>query len=371
MFSQFEKTPRAYGYAGRHDDNRRAAAPRSPPHAALPQGLLTAWARVEPRQSPALRRPGDWDKIALLRRARGGRDTMMRKPFRGLLCNLLLLTLLSALPGVSAEAPQAPAPADLRALAPEGTFLAPGEPPQYTENSYKSEHFSIEIRQVRDEEARSDAFVAEVRVASVDYLRRVYSLNKWKGDMRSIRTIAPDAGMVLAMTGDYASLFNAGLSVGNGVVYRKTDNRARDNCLVLSDGRMVTYPRQEKTAEEMLAEGVWHSFLFGPALLKDGRPIGEFTSPVRGKNPRSAIGYVSPGHYMLVVVDGRSSKSRGMTLEELSRFMSGLGCQAAYNLDGGQSAIMWFNGEIVNKPYKGGRRLTDVVAVGPPPAAGD
>lgn len=295
----------------------------------------------------------------------------MRERFTARWATALFLGLLLALPGVSAEAPTAPTPKDLRELAPAGTFLNPGEAPVYTQDSYKSEHISIEIRQVRDEASKSNAFVADVRVASVDYLRRVYSLNKWKGEMRSIRTIAPDAGAVLAMTGDYASLFNAGLSVGNGVVHRKSDNRARDNCLILADGRMVTYVRQQKTAEEMLAEGVWHSFLFGPALLKDGQAIEKFTSPVRGKNPRSVIGYFSPGHYALVVVDGRSAKSRGMTLEELSRFMAELGCQAAYNLDGGQSAILWFNGEIVNKPYKGGRRLADIVTVGLPPADGE
>ena len=52
-----------------------------------------------------------------------------------------------------------------------------------------------------------------------------------------------------------------------------------------------------------------------------------------------------------------------MTLEQLSRFMQALGCQAAYNLDGGQSAMMWFDGQIVNQPYEGGRRLMDIVYV--------
>ena len=62
---------------------------------------------------------------------------------------------------------------------------------------------------------------------------------------------------------------------------------------------------------------------------------------------------------MLVVVDGRSEGySRGATMTELAQIMAGLGCQCAYNLDGGGSSAMYWNGAIINQPSNGGERAT-------------
>ena len=257
-------------------------------------------------------------------------------------------------------------PADLRTNAPDGTFLESGQEPIITENSYQSEDISIQILRTRDEESKSDITIADIHVSSVAYLRRGFALGKWDGEMRSIKTIADDSNAILAMTGDYAALLDAGLVAANGIIYRKTDNRIRDNCLILADGQMVTYKRREMDLSAVLDDGIWHSFLFGPALLENGEAIEAFDSKIRSENPRSAIGFYEPGHYCFVLVDGRSTSSRGMKLEQLSMFMKNLGCHTAYNLDGGQSAILWFNGEIINKPYKGGRRLMDIVYIGYP-----
>jgi exopolysaccharide biosynthesis protein len=254
--------------------------------------------------------------------------------------------------------------ADLRGNAPEGTFLAPGETPVIAQDSYRDEHIAIKITRMRDEESKSDITVADIYVSSVAYLRRGFPLGKWKSEMRSVKTIANESNAILAMTGDYSSLLGAGLVAANGEILRKTENSVRDNCLILSDGQMLTYQRREMNLSEVLDDGIWHSFLFGPALLSQGKAIEKFNSKIRGTNPRSVLGYYQPGHYCFVLVDGRSKASRGMTLAQTARFMQELGCQTAYNLDGGQSAVLWFNGEIVNNPYKGGRRLMDIVYVG-------
>ncbi len=283
----------------------------------------------------------------------------------------LLFAVIFVFPADASEAAPGPvviAPADLRSFAPEGTFLDEGAPSVATQTSYQSANIHIRITHLRDADTRSDVTVADVYVASVEYLRRGFPLGKWDGEMRSIKTIAPDHGAILAMTGDYAALLEAGLVVANGEVLRDTPNNVRDNCLILKDGQMVTYPRRVMEIDAALEMGVWHSFLFGPALLNDGAAVEKFDSKLSGQNPRSVLGYVAPGHYVFVTVDGRSNKSRGMTLPELSRFMHGLGCETAYNLDGGQSALMWFNGEIINVPYNGGRRLMDIVYVGEAPA---
>jgi exopolysaccharide biosynthesis protein len=104
-------------------------------------------------------------------------------------------------------------------------------------------------------------------------------------------------------------------------------------------------------------------------LLKDGQPMEDFntTSELKNKTePRTAIGYYEPGHYCLVVVDGRQESkgySEGFTLMELSRVFYELGCSIAYNMDGGKSAEMIFDGKLQNRPYEGGRETSDIIYI--------
>ena len=91
----------------------------------------------------------------------------------------------------------------------------------------------------------------------------------------------------------------------------------------------------------------------------------KFDSDVPGANPRSAIGYYEPGHYLFVLVDGRQANySKGMTLTELSQIFEDRGCKVAYNFDGGYSALMYFNGDVYSKPAQGGREVSDIVYIG-------
>lgn len=104
-------------------------------------------------------------------------------------------------------------------------------------------------------------------------------------------------------------------------------------------------------------------------LDENGDTMTEFhcKSSILGKHPRTAFGYYGPGHYCFVLVDGRQRPySAGLRMEELSELMYELGCAAAYNLDGGQSATMSDGQRIINSPSGGGRTTTDIVYVGEP-----
>lgn len=122
---------------------------------------------------------------------------------------------------------------------------------------------------------------------------------------------------------------------------------------------------------------MWQAFLFGPSVLdENGQKLEskkDFSySDVYIANPRSVIGYYEPGHYCLVMIAGRRTASKvmakkknyGMNLSQVSEYMYSLGCKAAYNLDGGRSALMCFRSEIItaNDPKKG-RPLGDVIVV--------
>ena len=116
------------------------------------------------------------------------------------------------------------------------------------------------------------------------------------------------------------------------------------------------------TAEELSAAGAVQIFSFGPGLVEDGEiAVGTDTEvdQSRSSNPRTAIGMIEPGHYVMVVSDGRTSESEGLTLYELAEIMQELGCTEAYNLDGGGSSTMYYNGEVINNPTSGRNKIKE------------
>lgn len=248
-------------------------------------------------------------------------------------------------------------------------FLVPGEAPLVTENSYASPNISLTISVSRVN--RSDVYVADIYVRTPECLQRAFGGQKWSTTMQKVKTIAESSGALLAMTGDNGHNFKSGWVFANGEIKRKSSNKTRDLCLIYKTGEMVTIKGSKIDDKEIAdnADNIWQSFLFGPALLNDGEAVSKFSSTLSSANPRSAIGYFEPGHYCFVQVDGRGTasavdagvKNVGMTLPQLSQFMADLGCKTAYNLDGGQSSLLWFGGAVVSTPYKGGRSIGDVV----------
>jgi Phosphodiester glycosidase len=99
-----------------------------------------------------------------------------------------------------------------------------------------------------------------------------------------------------------------------------------------------------------------------PMLLRNGSPVNVCSSCPR--NPRTAVGVTASGKILLVVVDGRSRRSRGATLVEMRNIMRDLGAVTALNLDGGGSSEMVVDGEVVNDPSDGHERhITNAILI--------
>lgn len=252
-------------------------------------------------------------------------------------------------------------------------FLPEGQPALRTQTSYRGQDVAIDISSMRVE--GTDVYVADIHVSSVTCIQRAFGGGAWKTSSAKVQELARENGAILAMTGDNAHLQPNGWLVGNGEALRETLSPQRDLCLIYRSGEMRTLLAQEADAAALSAqaEDIWQAFCFGPALLDaEGKALSEFNSNVRPANPRSVIGYYEPGHYCFVQADGRRTPSAlepgrtnlGLTLERLAGLMEELGCRAAYNLDGGQSSLMWFDGDVLSSPYKGGRRVGDIVFIG-------
>lgn len=253
----------------------------------------------------------------------------------------------------------------------ENLFLNEGV--EWTENSYRSEnmYLSVTAQRVCD----SDVYVADLYVRTAECLRRAFGGDAWDTSSEKIGTLAEKSEAVLALTGDNSHHLKAGYLAGNGQLWRSRGNNMRDLCVLYTDGTMKVYtasPDHYQIAKEMEMGLIWQTFVFGPGLLdENGKAIPEFTSDVAPRNPRAVIGYYEPGHYCLVQVDGRGTFSvleekkdnEGMTLCEMAQFMESLGCTAAYNLDGGQSAAMWFRDDVISTPYHNGRAVGDAIVL--------
>ncbi len=250
-------------------------------------------------------------------------------------------------------------------------FLAPGESIILTETGYKSQNIAIEITTHRT--CGTDVYVADIWVKSLDCIRRIYGADKWGTEHETVPEIVEGTNAILALTGDSAQNFTAGWVIGNGIVERDVRNRKRDLCILYRNGEMVTLLGENVDHDQVAAQvgDIWQTFLFGPALLdENGKAYDDFSdSNVRYANPRSVIGYYEPGHYCFVQIDGRSTKSAleegkkngGMTLEETAAFMESLGCTNAYNLDGGRSSMLWYNGEIISTAADAKRHIGDMI----------
>ena len=138
------------------------------------------------------------------------------------------------------------------------------------------------------------------------------------------------------------------------------------------DGSFEIINESEVTAEQLIAKGAVQTLSFGPALVENGNVSVDADDEVgraMASNPRTAIGIKPDGTYIFVVSDGRTDESEGLSLLQLAEFMKTLGAETAYNLDGGGSSTMYFNGRVVNEPVNHGstvseRSISDIVYIG-------
>lgn len=290
--------------------------------------------------------------------------------------SLLLALLMVILAG------QAMAEADWAEAFPD-KFLAEGEAPVVTETSYRSANVAIEITSQRY--GGCDVYMADIYLRSMDSFQRYFAQGVWGKSKDTVPAMAAASGAILALTGDSSQNFRSGWVMGNGGVGRDGSqkiNTVRDICIIGKNGEMrpVLSPSKEQNVQlSAETDDIWHIFLFGPSLLdEEGKAYAKasfdkrVTPPeVVNMNPRSVLGYYEPGHYCFVQVDGRETKSaleagarnRGLTMYELAQLMESLGCTAAYNLDGGRSSMLWFNGGLISTPAAANRQIGDILVI--------
>ena len=231
-----------------------------------------------------------------------------------------------------------------------------------TDTSYFSDSSNINISTVTTGSGDSTVtyYVADVVLDDATALQSAFANNSFGENItETTSAIAEANNAVFAINGDYYGFRDTGIVIRNGVVFR--DEGARQGLAFYRDGTVKVYDETATTAEQLVADGVWNTLSFGPSLLDNGE-VAEGIEDVevdtnfgnhsiQGEQPRTAVGIIDENHLVFVVVDGRSpGYSAGVTMTGLAEIMQGLGATTAYNLDGGGSSTMYFNGALVNNP---------------------
>jgi len=248
-----------------------------------------------------------------------------------------------------------------------------GKSGSVTKSSTAYEDYNIKIALIDYRENDTDIHMADVKVSSSEYLKTAFAQSSYGRNVtEKTSDIAESVNAILAINGDYYGAQESGYVIRNGVIYRETAKSGNEDLVIYGDGSFEIIDEDDITAEELLEKGAQNVLAFGPALVEDGSVSvteDEEVGKAMASNPRTAIGIIDENHYVFVVADGRTSDNEGLSLYELAEFMESLGVQTAYNLDGGGSSTMYFNGQIINKPTTNGssikeRSVSDIVYIG-------
>lgn len=239
---------------------------------------------------------------------------------------------------------------------------------------YQDESLTVTMERVRVGDSTFN--VARIKIAHPSQLRTGLA-NEKATKTNKISTMAKNHNAVVAIGGDYFSDAKNGYIVRQYKEFRKSPKSVYDMLLIDDKGDFHIILRSDAeelkallSSEELTFPNI---FNFGPALVKDGELMetpqyyidnGNKYNIRSTEEPRCAIGQLGELEYMFVVVDGRRKDSDGCSTAELGQWMYEQGCIQAYNLDGGNSALMWFGGEnYSDKTTKSERSVSDFIYI--------
>ena len=241
-----------------------------------------------------------------------------------------------------------------------------------TKKSYKDDNVSINL--TTKNVSNIKVYIADITVSSPKYLKTALAQNTYGNNVTAKTSVtAANNNAILAINGDFYGANTTGYVIRNGVVYRNTvrEDASNGDLAIYKDGSFGIVYENDVSAEDLVKNGVVNLLAFGPTLVNNGKITVSSNSEVgqsMASNPRTAIGIIDKTHYVIVVSDGRTSESQGLSLYQLAQVMKSYGVKTAYNLDGGGSSTLYFNGKVVNKPTTNGtiseRAVSDIVYIG-------
>ena len=242
-----------------------------------------------------------------------------------------------------------------------------------TDTSYSDDNISVTLTEKTV--SNTQVYIADVTVSSSEYLKTAFAQNTYGNNVTAKTSeTAANNNAILAVNGDYYGANTTGYVIRNGVVYRDTvrEDSSNGDLAIYKDGSFKIIYEDQVSADQLVKDGVVNLLAFGPSLVENGEIVVDTNSEVgqsMSSNPRTAIGIIDENHYIIIVSDGRTSESEGLSLYQMAEIMKSYGVKTAYNLDGGGSSTLYFTGQVINKPTTNGntiseRSVSDIVYIG-------
>lgn len=212
--------------------------------------------------------------------------------------------------------------------------------------------------------------ISEVKIAHPTQFRRFLADGEFGSEKQYLTSeMASSVNAVVASAGDFYKYRPEGLVVYNGEVKRFMGTNL-DICFIDDKGDLIFSHAGEITdlesAQKFVADNnIRFSLSFGPILVENGvrceprkYDLGEIDHPF----PRAAICQLDELHYVLVAVNGEGAHYNFPTLSSFAEVLEGKGIDKAYTLDGGQTATIVMNNEVINKVNYGSERyISDII----------
>ena len=222
---------------------------------------------------------------------------------------------------------------------------------------YQDLNTKIEITKERYEE--TDCFVAHIITEDPLLLKCAFGEGQYNHHQVMSEVMA-DNNAVLMINGDFGDGANGGplpiVKEGEIITEFNPPIKGKRTLGLNTEGHF--YEVTGNLRKEIEENHLRHTWTFNSGFtIINGKRIIKYDG---GKHPRTFIGEVLRDddklEYYLVVADGRRVDSRGFCHDDESAFLFEKGCYIAYNLDGGGSSEMMFDGKILNTPSDGHER---------------
>ena len=242
------------------------------------------------------------------------------------------------------------------------------DPDGFTKDSYTDSTISVKCwhERINISGKTVTAHFADVVIAHPTQLRTAFAGGQFGNKRMLASKIAANHNAVVAINGDFYNYNGEGIIIRNGTVYREKPYGT--NVLFIDSDGNFSLMLDNKAFDEgyYKKNKIMQTLSFGPAIVENGKKLtnwkGSFSCGPNGDEPRTAIGQIGHLHYILCTVDGRTGRSPGVTVAELSKIMIDKECMVAYNLDGGQSSVLYFHDKPINLVADGGERtLGDII----------
>lgn len=227
--------------------------------------------------------------------------------------------------------------------------------------------FAITWKQVQDGSVYT---YSEVKVAHPSQFRRHLSGGQYgSGKYYHTTDMAATVNAVVASGGDFYSQRTFGVCVYEGEL-QKMDGVYSQTCFIDSNGDLSFVYAGELTKKDQARayieeNDIQFSLCFGPVLV-DNYEMRETSSYGVGEPSdhyaRAALCQMGTLHYLVAVANTEGSWQRVPTVNEFAKNIVATGCRMAYSLDGGQTASIVMNDELINRPVKGEQRnISDII----------